>query len=342
MPAPTPAADSPAPRAERAGLTLIESVVVVAVIGGLAALLLPAVASSRQAARRMQCTHNLRQIGLALHNYHDTFGTFPPGQLADVEAPQDGAYWGWAALLLPFMEQRPLHEELSIGVLSIDEVAGDPTRASLLQTGIELYRCPSDPSEQSSHRFRTIDAATPGPVTAHIFIPPGPGGPSGGTPVPTTSITIAKANYVGSYGSGWKSRRADWDADDFAGDGLFGRNSEVDIAAIRDGTSNTLAVGERSSRNYAAVWAGGNSWQGCGFADNQMVLGTAFYPLNDPPLAANIDCDGGGSANFGSEHPGGANFLFADGGVRPLSETIDGDVYRRLARRDDGEVPGEF
>lgn len=111
---------------------------------------------------------------------------------------------------------------------------------------------------------------------------------------------------------------------------------------IFDGVSSTIAIGERSIQNYAAVWVGGNSWQGCGFADNQMVLGTTFYPINDPPLSLNLDCDGQGSANFSSYHEAGSHFLFADGSVHFLTEQIDRDLLRKLADRDDGETVAHF
>ncbi|MEM9186244.1 MAG: DUF1559 domain-containing protein, partial [Planctomycetota bacterium] len=153
---------------------------------------------------------------------------------------------------------------------------------------------------------------------------------------------LGRSNYVASIGVEWKPRRVDWGAADFKGNGLFGRNSSVRHSQVADGASNTLAVGERSDRNYAAVWAGGNSWEGCGFSDNQMVLATAAYPINDPPLPENIDCDGRGAANFSSHHPNGANFVFADGSVHFLSEQIDALAFERLARRDDGENVGDF
>ncbi|WP_166831337.1 DUF1559 domain-containing protein [Thalassoroseus pseudoceratinae] len=155
-------------------------------------------------------------------------------------------------------------------------------------------------------------------------------------PAPTlpagASFNVAKSNYVGVFGSRWAEQRVDWSEASFAGNGLFGRNSSVKFAHILDGTSNTLAIGERNMRNYAATWPGVDSSQGCTAADNQTVLGTAFYPINDDPSLTNVDCDGTGSANFSSYHPGGSNFLMADGSVRFLSETID---FRRNATSDE-------
>ena len=336
----------------RQALTIIELMVAVAIVGILIALLLTGVSSAREAARRMECSNHQRQIGLGLHAYHDVFSTFPAGYVADLPNQTDGGSWGWGALLLPFIEQDPLSNQLDTMKRSFDDVAmGDASR--FMQTNVSLYQCPSDPSEGLSHRFRSVSVpliVTQGASSGFDRVSPRghllprrrkPRNPTIPVPPPTLQITvaiqIAKSNYIGSYGSQWKSQRSEWNDRDFRGNGLFGRNSNIGYSAILDGTSNTLAVGERSIQNYAAVWAGSNSWQGCGFADNQMVLGTAFYPLNDLPISSNIDCDGQGSANFSSYHTGGANFLYADGSVHFLSQHMDSEVYRNLAQRNDGE-----
>ena len=164
-------------------------------------------------------------------------------------------------------------------------------------------------------------------------------------------MRVAKSNYVGVFGASWDPERQNWTAGDFTGDGLFGRNSRVRLADIIDGSSNTLAVGERSFRNYAATWVGVDSTDGCSVADNQAVIGTANYPINQRPPTVNNDCDGTGTSNFSSHHSGGANFLLADGAVRFLSESIDfrlkatnGELglFQELANRNDGEVVDEF
>lgn len=331
----------------RLGLTLIELLVGLTIMGVLLAVLLPAVSAAREAARRMQCSNNLKQIGIGLHAYHNTHSTFPPGHIANLKSDSDGRSWGWGALLLPFVEQTALAEQLDTTRQSFDAVASSPGLAGLLKTNVSLYRCPSDPGNGMSHPYRSIfvtgsaalDSSTiPSAglsVVGHIFRPPSGRNVVGGT-------QIAKSNYVGSIGSGWKPQRAEWGNRDFLGNGLFGRNSDRDIAEIFDGTSNTLAVGERCMRNYAAVWAGGNSWKGCGFTDNQMVLGSAFYPINDLPITQNLDCDGRGAANFSSYHHAGSHFLFVDGSVRFLSQYIDTILFRNLAQRDDGENLGDF
>jgi prepilin-type N-terminal cleavage/methylation domain-containing protein/prepilin-type processing-associated H-X9-DG protein len=353
--------------ASRAGLTLIELSVAIAILGILVALMLPALSATREAARKTQCSNQLRQIGIGLHAYHGLYSKLPPGYVADLTNGRDGKGWGWGAILLPFIEQRTLTDRLNTTRRSLDVVAADPDLAPFLKSHVDLYQCPSDLGDGLSHRFRSIIVSAQVPdensstqqasrelgrtqtVLAHLVVPPPPLPPPPNLEFkvePTVSIPspvrIAKSNYVGSFGSHWKAQRKDWGDADFQGNGLFGRNSGLRISKIIDGTSQTLAVGERSLRNYAAVWAGGNSWQGCGFSDNQMVLGTAFFPINDSPIRENIDCDGRGSANFSSYHYGGTNFLFADGSVHFLSQQIDLDVFRNLAQRDDGESVGDY
>ena len=334
----------------RPGLSLVELLVTMAIIGALIALLLPAVLAQRETARKTQCASRLRQVGIGLHAYHEVYSTFPSGLVAEMESGLDGKSWGWGALLLPFVEQRALSGQLDPTRRSFDEVASDPNRERYLRSNVDLYRCPSDTGDELSHRFRSIfvpwsresTLAFAGSSAAPAHVSPVPVPPPNQPVTLFVGVSIARSNYVACIGSQWKSKREDWSITDFEGNGLFGRNSEVRQSGISDGASNTLAVGERCDRNYAAVWAGGNSWQRCGFWDNQMVLGTAFYPINDAPISQNIDCDGQGSANFSSYHHGGANFVYADGSVHFLAQQIDVRAFHRLARRDDGENIGDL
>lgn len=331
----------------------MELLAVIAILGVLVALLLPAVAAQRETARRTQCASRLRQIGIGLQAHHGVYSAFPSGHVAEMEHLYDGKSWGWAALLLPFVEEQALSDRLDPTRRSFDEVAWDPDRAEYLRTNVALYRCPSDTEGALSHRFRQIFVPfgvldrvswSGGPtggyaeheiVLAHAFSPPPNGPPGEWGDDYSVGVRIAKSNYVACNGNRWKFQSDFWSNADFEGNGLFGRNSEVRQSEVSDGLSHTLAVGERSDRNYAGAWAGGNSWLGCGFRDNQMVLGTAFYPINEPPISLNIDCDGQGSANFSSNHHAGANFVYADGSVRFLSQEIDDDAFRALARRND-------
>lgn len=322
----------------RTGFTLVELLVTIAIIGVLVALTLPAVQSAREAARKTQCSSQLRQIGIGLHGYYEVFSAFPSGYLAEVESERDTKSWGWGALLLPFIEENTLSDQLATNLHSMESVAFDPNQARFLQTDVSLYRCPSDTGNELSHEYRSIAAPSWEPASgADSLRPDGHIDPNNpGDDVIWTMLRIAKSNYIGSHGSEWKFLRRDWNEMDFRGNGIFGRNSEMRFSKIIDGTSKTLAVGERSMKNYAAVWPGANSWTRCGFADNQMVLGTAFYPINDPPVPENFECDGRGSANFSSYHYGGVNFLYGDGAVHSLAQEIDRELYLRLARRDDG------
>ena len=325
------------------GFTVLELLVVIAIIGILIALLLPAISATREAARRTQCSNNLKQIGIALHDYHAARSRFPSGYEADLESTSDGRAWGWGTSLLPFLEQGALFDQLNPSARSIDDVAFSSEGLDLLQQPLGIYLCPSDTGGEQSHRFRFLDVSRNQArnrwLSPHIS--------TGDDPAGGTLGWLAKSNYVGSLGNNWQPRQNDWEEDNFAGNGLFGRNSDVKISAVTDGTSNTIAVGERSYRNYAAVWVGVNSWQRSGFADNQMVLGTAFYPLNDEPVDSNIGSDGRGSANFSSFHPGGANFLFADGSVHFISDAVNTQpqtesVFYKLAQRNDGGTVGEY
>ena len=137
----------------RLGFTLIELLVVIAIIAILIALLLPAVQQAREAARRTQCKNNLKQIGLAMHNYHDVYTTFPPGHMFDTTIPGGNAnsfqhpeMWAWGAFILPFVDQAPLFNQLNVSQRRLtDLLAEGPDVAALIQIPLSVYHCPSDP-----------------------------------------------------------------------------------------------------------------------------------------------------------------------------------------------------
>jgi prepilin-type N-terminal cleavage/methylation domain-containing protein/prepilin-type processing-associated H-X9-DG protein len=270
----------------RAGFTLVELLVVIAIIGILIALLLPAVQAAREAARRAQCTNNLKQIGLALHNYHDTYNCFPMGWMIDRDHGTPFSGWGWGVYLMPFLEQGALFDQMDPNRNCLYDVANNnlnpPIDRVILRTEIDGYRCPSDDTK-SPNPDRDLNCAG--------------------------DYHVATSNYVCSKGffspSAWTSRN---------NNGVLYGISAVKFRDIKDGTSQTIAVGERCGAHNAAHWPGPGG------------LGSG------PAVAAEVSRKLNGTNNhcFSSYHPGGANFLFCDGSVTFISETIE---YNRICNR---------
>ncbi|MDZ4689065.1 MAG: DUF1559 domain-containing protein, partial [Planctomycetaceae bacterium] len=268
----------------RPGFTLIELLVVIAIIAILIALLLPAVQQAREAARRTQCRNNLKQFGLALHNYHDNFNVFPPGWIGHTNGstalPFSG--WGWSAMLLPGLDQAPLYNNLSTrfsttfpyGATNGNAVIATPVPVALeitgLNTTLPAFRCPSD---------------TGGPmiVNANVLTT---GAPPGTTVAPTNRFP--RSNYPGVVG--WDSTNNRGLVDNVVATtllyrGVFGENSRVGISNMSDGSSNSVVVGERSTiRNTAATDQGHATWAGClnrGTDEGQAAtVGDSFIKLN--------------------------------------------------------------
>ncbi|QDU42446.1 Type II secretion system protein G precursor [Symmachiella dynata] len=290
------------------GFTLIELLVVIAIIAILIALLLPAVQQAREAARRTQCRNNLKQIGLALHNYHDTSLTFPPGTLFGDDD------FGWAAFILPGLDQGNLYKQIDFS--NDGEIVGED-KPILLQPGVTdtvlaVYTCPS--STLRTHSFLRVGARAPFDLGGH-----------------------AKNDYSACLGSGGGSIT-----------GMFGKikdnNSPTRIRNVIDGTSNTICVGEgntqaardtdpstindtSSNAKDFPVWIGTN--------DQHQNVVKETQPTKPPNGAICDDC-------FASQHTGGVFFLFADGSVHFISENIDGQTYSDLGDKADGNVVGEF
>jgi prepilin-type N-terminal cleavage/methylation domain-containing protein/prepilin-type processing-associated H-X9-DG protein len=273
-------------RISRRGFTLIELLVVIAIIAVLIALLVPAVQKVREAASRTQCHNNLKQVGLALHGYHDRNKKFPHGYVSGVSAGQDtGPGWGWAAYLLDDLEQSNVRRQINFA-LDVTHAANAGPRVQLLP----ILQCPSD-------------------AYVGTFVPDG------------ATVSVAHAAYVACFG--------DFEIEDNpgAGNGMFYRNSKTRIADIIDGASNTFLVGERSSNLSKATWVGAIA----GIDESQaLVLGSADHPPNDLAAAHAED--------FWSRHALGVNFLFGDGSVRNVHNSIAAATYRALATRAGGEV----
>jgi len=290
----------------RPAFTLVELLVVIAIIGTLIAMLLPAVQAAREAARRMQCTNNLKQIGLALHNYHDTFKSFPPGIIRFLTAPDGTAYdyssgasnpdsatWGWLTFCLPYVEQKPLNDRLGVDDYRLFQVLQDTTLKPLTETAIETYLCPSAKSEPVN-RNRNFYNATNGMTS------------------PNPCYTGA-SDYLGCGGAenmtyGVLIVRT-------PGPGL---KTVINFGDISDGTSNVFAASERAQRCNGGVWSGARSVN----REWQWVLGRTRPKLNatnSTALTWGDRCDGG----FASEHPDGGNFLLCDGSVHFISEMVE-------------------
>lgn len=339
----------------RRGFTLIELLVVIAIIAILIALLLPAVQQAREAARRTQCKNNLKQIGLAMHNYHDTHNTFPPGyiaRVAQVQSSTELGLYGWGAYVLPYVDQAPLYNLLQVGNVPLETNA--VTNLAALQTPLPAFRCPSDTGPTLNNFDDTAlgaDSSGANWYNRHI------------TTNGTDRIPIAMSNYVMCANTSDSTTPPVDPAPYGPAHGVGFQNSKVNFKDITDGSSNTILAGERAWR-FANLTAGAANV--IGFSAATCATGSSYSVKSGQLAVIGIAYDGiNWSASnrvhqtrgFSSNHVGGAHFVMCDGAVRFISENIDyrkmsvgtnpwpgysSTTFARLCTRDDGFTVGEF
>jgi prepilin-type N-terminal cleavage/methylation domain-containing protein/prepilin-type processing-associated H-X9-DG protein len=310
------------------GFTLIELLVVIAIIAVLVSLLLPAVQQAREAARRTECRNNLKQIGLALHNYHDSHRTFPPGGVTRLATSatsncnllgwdQTDCQAPWTVMILPQLDQAPLYNQFNfLGGFNSPFKPGGWVSPNFNQQLIRhpRFECPSDPNSNESYANCNYVGVQGGGVPACV----------------NTVVAPASPGRVFYY------------------NGMFHNNSRIRVADVLDGTTNVFHVGETRYLNlFGGTPRGFYTWASSMYPDNNaqcpVILAGALDAINsldkDPAQELTSDYQ---SRLFGSRHEGGCMFLMADGSVHFVSENINQIVYQTLAVRADALPLGGF
>lgn len=291
---------------QRRAFTLVELLVVIAIIGILIGMLLPAVQQVREAARRIQCANNIRQMGLAVMNYESAHRQFPPGWITADGMPISEPGWGWSAVILPFMEGQNIHR-----LIDFDVAIDDPMHLDAIQNVVPTFLCPSE----------TIPKVVN--LDVHIEHDHGDDGDdlvAHDVDHDHGELWASRTNYSGVFGS------IEIEANPSNGNGAFFANSKVRFADIMDGTSHTFIIGERTSEFGPISWIGVVPELE---EPLSRIVGAADHAPNDHE---------GHFEDFRSYHPGGVNVALADGSAHFISNTIDAQVFQALATIKGGEV----
>lgn len=325
------------------GFTLVEVLVVIAIMGILVALLLPAIQAAREAARRSQCANNLRQIALGLQNYHASYRAFPPGaispqiNLGPAHRGNDGFNISWHARILPYIEKQNIYSQIDWkkGYDQSEESPGDVKPIAL--TPIEIFLCPSaDPGYQVSNFGSSLMADGTPTYTQHYN---GVAGPIINPPQSGTRYRDPENDLI--LESKFHPDCADANRSNFSILGVLFSNSNVEIGDIVDGSSKTLAVGERDlgDASWIAGLSNSYSWpcDTTGFKNLEYTINFC-KELPGKSTEDTFDCHVyGNSRPFASEHPGGAQFAFCDGSTSFLTETTGIEVLYAIASRNGEE-----
>lgn len=308
---------------QRTGFSLVELLVVIAIIGVLVGLLLPAVQGAREAARRNGSLSNLKQIGIALHSYHDshrslpagfrstTTGTWPGG---NNPVPESGPGWSFFAALLPYLEEASLQS-----TIQLDRPITDAANKAARETTVPVF---IDPGDTAARLINVTDSGSP-PADANA---------------PTTLCQAAVCSYAGNLGT------EPYEQLPFTG--VFHRNSRVRFGEVVDGLSKTIAVGERMSRHTQSSWVGVIPGQELVYAPESPRFNAAAPSFNWRPaitavlvhVRSSVPSLTGSPGGFIGPYKVGTNFVNLDGSCRLISESTPPDIYRAMCTRAGGET----
>lgn len=299
----------------RSGFTIVELLCVISLVGVVLALSMPSVLQARAQARNTRCINNLKQVGLAMHNYHDTYNTFPPAWINLPHSQTNGRGHGWLVALTPYLDQAPLYNQLDFNKRFLPDSSAQSLAA--LKTPIPTLRCSNDKTPAlNPYRENWATSNYSGNI-GHRALPVWSGSPS-------------QAYWPGALG-------ILHDQKDLAKlTGIMTPNSNTKIYEITDGTSNTMMVGERSLKSGAGIWSGITA---ANHYNDLVTDGSHASRLNES------------LSGYSSQHTG-INFTLCDGSVRTIKPTVDSQpddengapvgVFQKLCNRSDGQVIGEF